>query len=255
MQRIAITRAVSRALNDCELSHLARSPIDVSRARAQHAAYEQALRDLGCEVHPQPEQFALPDSVFVEDAAIVLDEVAIAARPGAPSRRPEVETIAAALAEWRDVVHIDAPATLDGGDVLRLGRMLCVGASARSNPEGIAQLAGKLAPFGYRVVAVPMRDCLHLKSAVTQVAEDLLLLNPAWVDPDRFQGFHWLPVDAAEPHAANALRIGDAAVYPGSAPRTAEALLRAGIELRFVDMSETEKAEGGVTCCSLVFAA
>ena len=255
MKRIAITRSVSSALNDCELSHLARSAIDVAMAREQHAAYEQALRDLGCEVHRLPEQPALPDSVFVEDVAIVLDEVAIATRPGAPSRRPEVATIAAVLAEWRDVVHVTAPATLDGGDVLRVGRTLYVGASARSNAEGIARLAEALAPYGYRVESVPMRDCLHLKTAVTQVDDDLLLLNPAWVDPARFAGCRWLPVDAAEPHAANALRVGDAVIYPTSHPRTADVLRRAGIELRHVEMSETEKAEGGVTCCSLVFAA
>lgn len=255
MKRIAITRAVSRALNDCELSHVARSPIDIDLARTQHDAYEQALRELGCEVHRQPEQSALPDSVFVEDVAIVLDEIAIATRPGALSRRPEVATIAAVLAEWREVAGIEAPATLDGGDVLRLGRTLHVGTSARSNPEGIARLAERLAAFGYRVVAVPMHDCLHLKTAVTQVADDLLLLNPAWVDPALFPGYRWLPVDGAEPLAANALCIGGTVIYPRSHPRTADALRRAGIDLRIVDMSETEKAEGGVTCCSLIFAA
>lgn len=255
MQRIAITRAVSRAFNQCELSHVARTPIDVDLARAQHDAYKDALRALGCAVHELPEQPTLADSVFVEDTAIVLDEVAVITRPGAASRRPETVTVAAALAAWRELIHVDAPATIDGGDVLRLGRTLYVGASARSNAAAVAQLADKLARFGYRVEAAPMRDCLHLKTAVTEVADKLLLLNPAWVEPQMFPGYAWLAVDAAEPFAANALRIGDGVIYPVSQPRTADLLAREGIALQRVDMSEGEKAEGGVTCCSLVFAA
>lgn len=199
------------------------------------------------------EQPDRPDSVFVEDTAIVLGEVAVIARPGAASRRDEVETIAPVLATFRELVRIEAPATLDGGDVLSLGRTLYVGTSARSNAEGITQLSGLLAPFGYRVAAVPLRACLHLKSAVTQIAPDLLLLNPDWVDAKCFPGLRVVAIDPSEPHAANALRIGDAVIHPASCPRTRDILQRAGIDVRSVDMSETEKAEGGVTCCSLVF--
>lgn len=255
MARVAITRAVSRALDHCELSHLERRPIDVDLARAQHARYEQALRDAGCEVRQLPEQAALPDSVFVEDAAIVLDEVAILTRPGAASRRGEVDSVAEALAPYRTLSRIDAPATLDGGDVLRLGRTLHVGASSRSNPDGIAQLAGLVSPFGYRVEAVPLQGCLHLKSAVTQITDDLILVNPEWIDPACFQGYFWRGVDPREPHAANVLRIGDALVCSASHPRTHDALRRAGLDARVVDMTETEKAEGAMTCCSLVFRA
>ncbi|MGH8216928.1 MAG: dimethylargininase, partial [Rhodanobacteraceae bacterium] len=134
MASIAITRAVSRAIERCELSHLQRRPIDLALARRQHAAYEQALREAGCEVLQLPEQPDWPDSVFVEDAAIVLDEVAVATRPGAPSRRDEVASVVSALEPFREVLGIESPATLDGGDVLRLGKRICVGASARSNP-------------------------------------------------------------------------------------------------------------------------
>lgn len=251
--RIAITRAVSRALEHCELSHLPRRPIDVGLARRQHAAYEQALRDAGCEVRQLAEQPDQPDSVFVEDAAIVLDEVAVITHPGAASRRAETASMAAALEDLRGLRRIDAPGTLDGGDVLRLERVLYVGASARSSAEGIAQLAHHVASFGYRVEAVPLHGCLHLKSAVTQVAPDRLLLNPDWVDAGCFPGWSVVLVDRAEPHAANALRIGDAVVYPVSCPRTAARLRHLGIDVRSVDMSETEKAEGGVTCCSIIF--
>lgn len=252
LSTIAITRAVSRAIDRCELSHLQRRPIDLALARGQHAAYELALREAGCEVRPLAEQPDWPDSVFVEDTAIVLDDVAVATRPGAASRRDEVASVADALAEFREILSIEAPATLDGGDVLRLGKRLYVGASARSNPDGIAQLGRLLAPFGYLVEAVPLQGCLHLKSAVTQVADDLLLVNRAWVDPERFPGWHCIAVDPAEPMAANALKIGGRVIVSASWPRTAARLRQAGIDARTVEMSEMEKAEGAVTCCSLI---
>ncbi len=250
---IAITRAVSRALNRCELSHRQRSPIDVGLARAQHATYERLLRDAGCEVRQLAEQAELPDSVFVEDTVIALDEVAVVTRPGAVSRRGELESVAAELAKHRKLARIEAPATLDGGDVLRLGRTLYVGASARSNPEGISQLAERVAPFGYRVEAVPLHDCLHLKSAVTQVCEDLLVANPGWVDPRVFRDWRVVEVDRAEPSAANTLWINGCLIVSASFPRTADMLRGCGIDVRPVEMSETESAEGGVTCCSVIF--
>ncbi len=253
--RIAITRAVSRALQDCELSHLPRVPVDLALARRQHAAYEQVLRETGCEVRQLAELPQHPDSVFVEDTVIALDEVAVITRPGAASRRGEVDSMVAALAGQRETLRIEAPGTLDGGDVLRLDRVLYVGASARSSAEGIAQLGRLLAPFDYRVVAVPLRDCLHLKSAVTQVADGQLLVNPDWVDAACFPGWTTVVVDAAEPHAANALRLGDAVIHAASAPRTTAKLRALGIDVRSVDMSEMEKAEGAVTCCSVILAA
>jgi dimethylargininase len=249
---IAITRAVSCAIERCELTHLQRKPIDFTLARRQHAAYEGALRDSGCEVRQLPEQPDWPDAVFVEDAAIVLDEVAVATRPGAPSRRDEVASVVSALEPFREVLRIESPGTLDGGDVLRLGKRICVGASARSNPEGVAQLQGLLAPFGYRVEAVPLQGCLHLKSAVTRVADDLLLVNPERVDPVRFENWHSIACDPAEPDAANALRLGDRVILSASWPRTAARLRRAGLDVQSVAMSEMEKAEGAVTCCSLI---
>jgi dimethylargininase len=252
---IAITRAVSRALEHCELTHLQRRPIDVALARRQHAVYEQALRDAGCEVRQLAEQPDQPDSGFVEDTAIVLDEVAVITRPGAESRRGETESMAAALTGLRETVRIEAPGTLDGGDVLRLGRTLYIGASARSNAEGIAQLGRLLVPFDYRVVAVPLDGCLHLKSAVTQVTAGRVLMNPDWVDARCFPGWEPVAIDPVEPHAANALLVGSVLVYPASCPRTAEKLRTLGIDVHGVDMSETEKAEGAVTCCSVIVAA
>ncbi len=251
---IAITRKVSPALARCELTHLERTPIDVGRAAAQHEAYERTLAGLGCSVLSLPAEPDLPDSVFVEDTAVVVDEVAVVTRPGAASRRPETASSAAALARSRRVVELAAPATLVGGDVLRIGRRIYVGASGRTNREGVAQLAAHLEPHGYTVESVPVAGCLHLKSAVTQVTPEMVLVNPAWVDPAAFAGCARMRVDPDEPMAANALMIGDSVVYPTAFPRTAAQLDRAGVRLAPVDVSELAKAEGAVTCCSLILA-
>ncbi len=253
MSRIAITRAVSRALEHCELTHLQRRTIDVELARRQHAAYEQALRDAGCEVRQLEELSDFPDSVFVEDTVIALDDVAVLTRPGAVSRRGEIDSMALALVPFRKLVRMASPAMLDGGDVLCLDRMLYVGASARSNAEGIERLRELVAPFDYGVEAVPLDGCLHLKTAVTQVAPDLLLVNPEWVDAAYFPGYHTIEVDFREPFGANSVLVGDRVLYPASFPRTANALRLAGVDVQLLDMSETEKAEGGVTCCSVIF--
>ncbi|MGH8157995.1 MAG: dimethylarginine dimethylaminohydrolase family protein [Rhodanobacter sp.] len=249
----AITREVSPALGNCELSYVPRVAIDVALARAQHHDYLHALEALGCRLLTLPAETGLPDSVFVEDVAIVLDEVAIQTRPGAPSRRGEVASVAEVLHRYRTVLALAAPGTLDGGDVLRVGRTLYVGESARSNAAGIAQLRELLAAHGYAVQGVPTRGCLHLKSAVTQVADDTLLLQPEWVDRELFADFRVIEVDPVEPHAANVLRIGDALLMPASFPRTQQRLLDAGFKVTAVDVSELQKAEGAVTCCSLVF--
>jgi dimethylargininase len=249
---IAITRKVSPSIAHCELTHLARAPIDLELAEAQHEAYERTLSRLGCWVLSLPAEPDLPDSVFVEDTAVVVDEVAVITRPGAESRRRETAPIAAVLAKYRPVVTIDAPGTLDGGDVLRVGQRFYVGLTGRTNREGIAQLAALLAPHGYTVDTAPVSGCLHLKSAVTQVAPNTVLVNPAWVDPRTFSDFDRIEIDPSEPFAANALVIGDAVVYPAAFRHTASRLDRAGIRIVAVDVSELAKAEGAVTCCSLI---
>jgi dimethylargininase len=251
--RIALVRDVDAALAQCELSFVEREPIDVALARAQHAAYAATLADLGCRVVELPALPGQADGVFVEDTAIVVDELAIATRPGASSRRGEVASVAAALSAWRELRAVEAPGTIDGGDVLRVDRTLYVGRSARTNTEAMTQLQEWLAPLGYRVEPVPIRGCLHLKSAVTCVADGTLLLQPAWIDRDAFPGMAIIEVDPAEAHAANALRIGEAIVYPDCFPRTRERLESAGVRVAAVDVSELQKAEGAVTCCSIVF--
>lgn len=250
---IAITRPVSRSIARCELTHLAREPIDLDLASAQHAAYEQCLRFAGCEVVRLPAEPEMPDAVFVEDLAIVLDELAVVTRPGAASRRAEASSVARALARLRPLVTLPEPATLDGGDVLRVGRTLYVGRTARTNGEGRARLEEAVAAFGYRVVEVPVEGCLHLKSAVTLAAEGVLLVQPEWVPAAAFDpALERLEVDPSEPYAANVLRVRDAVIMPAAFPRTRAALEARGIRVLSVDVSELAKAEGAVTCCSLI---
>jgi dimethylargininase len=250
--RLAITREISPSMNRCELTHLARQPIDLDLARAQHAEYERCLRVLGCTVQRLPAAPDFPDSVFVEDCAVVLDEVAVIARPGALSRRGEIRAIVEALAPLRRLVHLEAPAALDGGDVLRVGRTLFVGVSSRTTGAGIEQLRRLIGPFGYSVVAVEVRGCLHLKSAATGIAPRTLLVNGAWIPDDAFAGFDRIEVDPREPSAANAVRIGDDLVCSAAFPLTRERLESHGFRVHAVDVSEIAKAEGAVTCCSLI---
>lgn len=251
---IAIARSVSPRMEECELTHLDRQPIDVPLAEKQHEEYLDALRRLGCQVELAEELPHCPDAVFVEDCAVVLPELAVITRPGAERRREEVHSMADLLSQYREkVFYIEAPGTLDGGDVLCIGQQLWVGQSTRTNLAAIKQLKAILKPFGYAVTPVQMGEgCLHLKSAVTQVADDLLLLNPAWVHPDYFPDFDTVFTDPTEPTAANALLIEDTVIFPVDFPLTALALADAGVELLLIDNSEVIKAEGGVTCCSVL---
>src|SRR5271165_1356910 len=179
----AITRAVSPAIVNCELSFIPRQSIDLQIALAQHHAYEQLLEKLGAQLVSLPAEPDLPDSMFVEDPAIVLDELAVIFPLGTDSRRPEAATLAHAISKFRKLEYITLPGTLEGGDILRVGRKLFVGLTKRSNAEGIRQLAAILAPQHYEVMAVPVTGCLHLKSAVTFLGRDTLLANRLWFDP------------------------------------------------------------------------
>jgi dimethylargininase len=250
---IAITRPVSPSIDRCELTNLERVPIDMERAIAQHQNYEEALKSLGVEVLSLPGEPNLPDAVFVEDAAIVLDECAIITRPGADSRRPETESVARALAPHRTLYTIRTPGRLDGGDVLTVGKRIWIGLATRSNQSAIDQVQAFLEPYGYAVRAVPVSGCLHLKSAVTQVAKDTLLINPVWVDKASFPGMEFIEVDPTEPYAANALLVGETVLYQPAYPKTRRRLEAAGLRPLLVDQSELAKAEGALTCCSLIF--
>jgi dimethylargininase len=249
---IAYTRAVSPTLADCELTHLERQPIDVAAAVAEHEAYEALLGQLGATVRRLPAEPGLADAVFVEDTAVVLDEVAVIARPGAPSRRLETRSVETELATQRPIIALRSPATLDGGDVLVAGRRIYVGLSSRTNREAVRQLRAALQHLGYEVLEAGFTGCLHLKSAVTRIDEDTVLLNPAWVDDSLFAGYRQLSVDPREPQAANALPVGGRVIHPGHFPRTRARLEAEGFVVAPVALTELAKAEAGVTCCSLL---
>lgn len=263
---IAVTRAVSPAIARCELTHMDRGEIRWEVAMDQHRRYESALVDLGFQLISLPAESEYPDSVFVEDTAIVLPELAVLTRPGAPSRRGETSTVAATLAPYRSIHPIVEPAILDGGDVLVVGKSIHVGMSARSDEAAVEQLRTILEPHGYVVQGVAPSGCLHLKSAITQVSEGTLLYNREWVDGALFPGMELIEIDASEPFAANAVWIPDplhseresssdqsTVIHAEEFPKTRRRLEDRGIRVIPVPASELAKAEGGVTCCSLLF--
>ncbi|HET7145174.1 MAG TPA: arginine deiminase family protein [Anaerolineales bacterium] len=249
---IAITREVSPRFNECEITHIDRLPIDVDTARCQHSEYVNALVSLGIQVLELPAEINMPDSVFVEDTAFILPEVAVITRPGADSRKPETESIIQALSPYLPLAHVTEPATLDGGDVLVLGKNIYIGISTRSNDASIRQIQALLKNYGYKVTAVQMQDCLHLKTAVTKVDEDTLLINPKWVENIHFKDFNWIEVDSTEPFAANCLPVERAIIYPTAFPITQKKLEQKGFKMVTVNVAELAKAEGAVTCCSLI---
>jgi dimethylargininase len=252
---IAVTRKVSSALANCELSFISRQAIDMEKARAQHHAYEELLGKLGAQVISLLEESDLPDSMFVEDPAIVFDELAVICPLGTESRRKEAPSLAAALEKYRKLAYVKLPGTLEGGDVLRISRKVFVGVTKRSNPEGIRQLGVILEKFGYDLTALPVAGCLHLKSAVTYLGRNTLLANRAWFDPKRFEGFEWVDVDPGEPHAGNALALSDSVIFPASFPKTRARIEARGFQVVSLDISELQKAESGLTCSSLIFEA
>jgi dimethylargininase len=253
-QRIALTREVSAAIGACELTFLDRQPIDPARARTQHRAYESFLSSRGWEVRQLSGEAGLPDCVFIEDTAVVLDELAILAWPGAASRRAELAAVEQALRPLRPLARIKPPGLLDGGDVLQVGRRLYVGLSQRTNARAIEQLRRLSEPLGYQTIPVPIRGCLHLKSAATAVGANSVLISRRYVDSDLFAGCELIDVDAAEPLGANVLLLDDVVLVDQAFPRTRERLESAGIRTAALDLSELAKAEGGLTCGVLLVA-
>jgi len=249
---IAVTREVSSRFNECEITHIDRTPIDLDIARAQHHEYVQALAKIGCQVIELDEERDLPDSVFVEDTAFILPEAAVITRPGADSRKPETESIIQALSSYRPLVHVTAPATVDGGDVLVLGKNIYIGMSTRSTQDAVTQLQSLLDNYGYTVTGIKLTDCLHLKTAVTRVDDKTLLINKNWVAPAHFTGYELIEVDPSEPFAANCLPVKGVIIYPTSFPKTQEKLVQKGFKIVNVNLNELAKAEGAVTCCSLI---
>lgn len=248
-----LVREPSRSLGACQLTYVARERIDLARATEQHHMYIDTLRRIGVTVTVLPPLHEHPDAVFVEDTAIVLDEIAIMTRPGAPSRQGEVTSVAEALERYRPLEWIREPATLDGGDVLPIGHDIYVGLSRRTSADALGQLQQLVGPHGYLAIPIPVGECLHLESAVSVVAPDRLLVNREWIDVSLFGSLETLSVPAQEPRGANTLRVGDVVYVAASCPRTRDLLERNGISTVTLDISELQKAEAGLSCLSLVF--
>jgi dimethylargininase len=211
------------------------------------------LRRCGVEVCTLDVNRALPDSVFIEDTAIVLDEIAVLCSMGAAARRAEPAGIEPELRKHREVKRIELPATIDGGDVLRLDRKLLVGLSSRTNLAAVNALTAIVVRFGYEVVPVPVRQCLHLKSACAALPDGRLLVREEWLDPAALTRFESVRVPETEPDAANLLLIGSRVCMSADHPRTADMIRQLGFEVETVDVSEFAKAEGCVTCVSVLF--
>lgn len=249
----AFTRGVSRSIGDCKLTFMEREQLDVAAATRQHAAYEHCLGQLGVRVVPLALMHEAPDAVFVQDTAVVVDEVAVMATMGAACRAGEVESIGHALAPHRPLRRLTPPATLEGGDVVRVGRTLYVGVSGRTNREGIRQLSDILAPYDYQVRPVDVKGCLHLSTGCSYLGRGRLLLNPLWVDAAPFGQLEIVEVPETEPWAANTIAVGDAVLVASAFVRTRALVEERGFRVVATDISELQKAEGALTCMSLMF--
>jgi dimethylargininase len=249
----AITREVSRRIERCELTYVERGRVDYERAQRQHAEYRALLAALGVEVFNLEASDAQPDCCFVADTAVVFDELAVICNMGAPSRRDETPAVEQILKAHREVFRIEPPATLDGGDVVCLGRQIFVGRSSRTNLEGIEALSRILRPFGYNVTGVGVEGSLHLTTACSALDEETVLVNPCWIDAAPFEGFRLLFSPEQEPWAANALRVGRQLFVEAHAPRTLDLVARRYPEVKTLDISEFRKAEGSLSCLSILF--
>jgi dimethylargininase len=243
---VALVRRPGPRLDEGIVTHIERTPVDVALAIRQHEAYVAALAGHGWRIHPVPPADDCPDAVFIEDTVVACDALAVVTRPGAPVRRPETDAVEATVRELGlEVARIEAPAVLDGGDVLQVGTTVYVGLGGRTDAEGVRQLGALLSPLGRRVVGVPLRGVLHLKSAVTALPDGTLL---AWGDHVD------LPARAVpEESGAHVVPIGGSDVLiAASAPRTADLVASLGYTPVVVDISEYERLEGCVTCLNVL---
>lgn len=250
---IGLTHNVSPRIADCELTYVTRAPINYERAVRQHKEYCGLLSFYGIKVVQLSGSLESPDSCFFEDTAIVVDEVAVLASMGAASRRVERAAARKTLSLYRPLASIDLPATIDGGDVVKVGKTVFVGLSRRTNALGAEELERILRPLGYEVVRVRVNGSLHLTTACSALDEESLLVNRHWLDTEAFRGLRLLYVPEDEPWAANTLRFGDTVCLESGAPKTAEIVRAVNPRIEIIDISEFRKAEGSLTCLSIIF--
>ena len=249
----AITRGVSPNITACELTYCPRQEIDFGKAVEQLDRYCDLLRKWGVELLTLPGSAAYPDCCFVQDTAVLLDEVCVIANMGAASRGGEVSDVERMVSAFRPVKRIVPPASLDGGDVVQIGKRVFVGHSKRTNARGIAALSNIVEPLGYAVVPVKVDGGLHLTTGCGLINDETVLLNPRWIDATAFKGLRQLHVPEDEPWAANTIRIKDFVCLEEGASRTAEMIRPYAPNIETLDISEFRKAEGSLSCLSLIF--
>lgn len=249
---IAFVRAVPDSFVDAIVQGH-RPSIDVALARSEHETYQAALAAAGYRIVVIAADPGHPDCPFIEDVAVVLDHVAVITRPGAEARRGETGPVAEVLAGIRPLRRIQPPGTLDGGDVLAVGSTLYVGRSTRTNQSGIDQLAAMAREGGYNTVAVGVDRVLHLKSAVSLLDEETVLIGSGAVDSAIFSDMRQIEKVESDPHLASTLRLRDGRLLmTHNALATAERVAAAGFDVVPIDMSEFQAADGGLTCLSLL---
>ena len=236
------------------LSAAGLGPPNFGRAVEQHAAYVEALRSCGLAVTVLAADEEYPDSVFIEDTAVLGERMAVTTRPGATSRRGEERSVALALEKFYSRLEtILAPGTLEGGDVMRAGDRFFIGLSERTNPSGAQQLAAILQRHGYEAVLVPLREVLHLKTGISYLEDNLLLAAGEFLGHPLLSSFTAIPVPPSESYAANSLWLNNRVLVPSGFPLTRAAIEKAGYETLPVDVSEFRKLDGGLSCLSLRF--
>lgn len=250
---IALTHTVSPDIANGEVTFIDRQPVDYDLALQQHAAYCDALKECGAEVKTLSVNLDSPDACFIEDTAIVVDEAIIITSMGSPARRHESKNVAPELARYRETVHIQLPATVDGGDVLQIGRRFYVGVSRRTNLQGFHELAQILQQWNYEVIPVELKGCLHLKTACTAIDQETVLLNPHWITPEIFSDYKVLSVPVEEGWAANTIQVGNKVFLQQGFPRTLELVEKYHDSIATLDISEFRKVEAGLSCLSIIF--
>lgn len=253
LMTFALLNRPSTALSECTLTYISRNSIDFHRAMEQHMAYAKALEDLGVEVKILNLNKTMPDGVFIEDTAVVLDELAVITSMGTPDRRNELPEITAEVRKYRKAVEIPLPATIEGGDVLRIGRKIYIGETLRTNKDAISFFTQIVEPLSYQVVPVEVSGCLHLKTGITALDDETFLANPEWINLSPLKGCRIVEVPENESFGGNVLVVNGKVLMNAAYPRTIDLVASLGFNIMSVDISEFGKAEAGLTCMSLVF--
>jgi dimethylargininase len=249
---LAIVRDLPDTFDRAIQPSAAAPSIDVELAREQHRLYCRALEHAGLSLIRLAADDRFPDCCYVEDTAIVVGEKAVIAAPGAASRRGETVAVEAALRDYKQLHRIEAPATLDGGDVLSIDKRIYVGLSGRTNEGSVEQLEAILSRGTYEIIPVEVHDILHLKSACTHLGGDVITWLSGHLDDHAFARYTKIVVPAEEAHAANCLSVNGVVLVPAGAPSTRAKIEEAGFETIELDISESRKAGGGLTCSSII---